>query len=604
MIRGGSEDGRDIPVQRDIPQDIRSQVCFMARISCGASRSMILFFVHYLQACGAYHDISNRLTMWGNYPWKSVLDFFGVICQTSGLERILFSRVCFSVWIFSLVFCFHVGLRASVILLALLLVPVSLCAGLVPFLISLLAMCVVLFVCVHWNQSDGSRGLSDALLYPFRKMVWYCLFGGDGVRDRSRVSRWEPFGVVVYLFLSFAWIILVVSSFSLRHPWHKLLFAVSGTLFVVRFLRRLRVSRRDLRYLACSVYYFYAETSYAPVIYRLGSSTSNWRVFVLNAYLVVLCVVVPVVDKLVVTCHVRRLSNSLPEGEYCSAMENGNIRYGWLFSGVRQDRYWWPFAEHCARLLYFSLLVSGFDCASMLLSIVMFVAALSALPCMRPSTTFMAFADPALLIYMHRIVRGAGPEDWSDPTETWLWLRLLMAPWIPWLLSYLSFVGADWRYTRIYKAVLMDTNGVSAVSPEYEGVRRRRNLVGLSADVKVKSSDDLPLFMSEAAFVSSYEGPSHDIRGDIERISRAEEGLAKSISDCCTSSNDSIAKLHVSLGSDPYVFRDDVGDWDLPSKVLVERVEYDVGCFLRKLYAYLFPISLLFFGVCAVIVVL
>ena len=108
----------------------------------------------------------------------------------------------------------------------------------------------------------------------------------------------------------------------------------------------------------------------------------------------------------------------------------------------------------------------------------------------------------------------------------------------------------------------------------------------------------LPIFLSVNEFIDMYEGSSHGIGADIHRVVAEERERVMFITRMKKVTRDDIVNFHVSMGYDPVVFDNEIGDYGLPSHLFMERALYDIALTSRRLYVYLFPVAFLFFATC------
>ena len=153
--------------------------------------------------------------------------------------------------------------------------------------------------------------------------------------------------------------------------------------------------------------------------------------------------------------------------------------------------------------------------------------------------------------------------------------------------------------TRIQKMARLEVeNKLSAADKEREEFEILRMCFSLSGSVVPTVADDLPVLVSGEDLAASYKGPSHDIVGDSARIAREECERAVYIDPSKRVTRENVVKFHLSLGYDPYVFDGRLSDWDLPSNVLIQRVEYDTQVTTRRLVTFQFCLALLLFCMC------
>ena len=147
-----------------------------------------------------------------------------------------------------------------------------------------------------------------------------------------------------------------------------------------------------------------------------------------------------------------------------------------------------------------------------------------------------------------------------------------------------------------YKETLINIRKSNRIKEKYGKIASLRTLLGLSASVKVKSANDIPVFMSQEEFIKNYEGPEAE-KIEIENLINEELRRSEKIDPTAIVSESDVVEFHVSLGLDRDVF-ENKPDKELPNDILVQRVKYSASMITRKLYAYQFPIAFLCFVTC------
>ena len=617
-------------------EDVDISVTVKAHASGGVRRASILFFIHLSQLAGLSSSFGRRFSPDMDWRCSIFLDFLGIFVRWLGpdcasasetSERILFSRVSISVCMLSLVFLAHLGLRTTTCLLFYMSLLVPFCTGHVlssgAGVVYGVCMLLLLFMCLVFGRAAAfTNGVGDTrvskflasvsgiidrtVMSPFRNIWSYCSFGDAAVRSGHRDGTLGALGLSAYLLFTFMWLVLSLCSFRCGSFWSlcgMLLFCVTGTVFVVSRLKRVRASKGDLRYLSCSVYELYAKLVYAPAIYGLefakcGGSESP-RHIVLSVYVIAFCILLPLFEKLVVTLELRRLSVSLSDNDYYSFIAKGGERYCWSFSGVKRDRYWWPFTDSFVHIFYCFMLNAGLDVANLIVSLFFVIVVIWARPYVHDSVWLMNIGEyVGIAVVSLMSVLHSRCVVWDGNTEVLSLLIIDIVVGFSIVHSTMSFDSNERRFTHAYKASVKDDNHLKSKDREDDELGTERTLLGLSAEVKLESSDDVPVFMPEEAFIETYSGPSHDISGELDRIYRDESDIAKYIASVRYGMRDEIVEFHISQGVDPYVFDYSICDRDLPQNVLVQRVEYDVRLLTRRVHSLRLPISAVFLVIC------
>ena len=586
----------------------------LAMKSTGLMRMYVIYFAHVLQAYAMLPGIVREGSAELKMTWSVPLKFLGIVrgwfcwkgARWDELELLISSVV--SVSFFCLIFSLHLGLIPTLRLICLLLIAVPVCVavGSLPGSATHTA-CVLCSVIVYvmglyvlYRRSDRFRIFC---MYPLDKMRMYCSFGRSGVDDPFKGRSM----LLSHLLLAGVPIVLVI--FSLWPPVRRVrfmsfLFLFAAVSSILRKLKAVMASKRDIQRLIVSCYYLYCDITYPLIAYELAdrllkgdkSVPVSWS---LSIYVFLFRLVLPFVHKVYLTFEVRRLSNLLSDRDYEQAMDNSTGYFSYLFCGVKRRCYWWPVVDHVLRIVYVELHLICSEVLNVNMCKIFCVILVLLRPYRRGSFLVVHLCEP-LAVWFVNWATGVEEDLWDPYGAPMVVFLLIYVPVILGTMAGIYFSRAEKRETRVYKAARMDMEEkLSSANKEYEQLAGVRMSLGLSTNVMPKCADDLPVLMTEDELSVGYSGPSHDIIADITRISIGEACICDDYSDLSRSpTREDIAKFHVSLGYDSCIFEEELCDSDLPNNLLIERVEYDCLVITRHLVTYQFPIAALFLCMC------
>ena len=486
-------------------------------------------------------------------------------------EQFLFLTVSLTLCFLYLNYSFHTNTLVAFGVLAALAVFSTLCDCLAC--LSAVVVCFVVVLVLGILHRSGK--LPGTLMNTSSQCM------GDGVVE----SRERSVSVTAHIFIACVWFSTIVIS-GVRQIWAAfasvLLFSVGVTCLILYMLKCLMASMHDIRQLVFSVYYFYSEIAYIPAIYHVVSllRTGNNKSWILITFSTLFCVILPVLQKILAAFQVRRLFRSLSDEEYYNVLDNSNVVYMSIFSGLKRTHFWWPSVEMAMRITYCILSMLGYNDTIWTLSIIFVFVIILVRPC-REWCDFVILMGEALIVLLLNYITIRPHDTWSVDYEYNISAYLFIVPIIPLVASFIVFAHLKIRYTPAYKAELVNQRVPSSNKKVCRSVSLLRSSFGLSANNKLESYDDIPVFMSEREFIESYEGPSRGISIDIARMSKDE--------------SDQTIKSHAPLDCDPYSLNKEVKDADLPRKLLIQRVECATTAVMNRLYSYMFPMGLVFF---------
>ena len=564
-----------------------------------------MYFIH----CFQMHRMSPRAP--GNDEpgfkrlWYVPLKFQGIVrgwfqskhlseSDSDEIEFIVSSVL--SICLFCFNFSFRVGLIPALRMIAVLLVlaPLGVSLGFVPgsrharwFLIGYAAILLV-----AWCSWSGFRSFCKSSLAILRA---YCCFGRSGTEDREKGAL----RICMHMLLAGSLLILAVFTIwpnNHRARWASLLFILIEASLALYVLKVVMASHRDVQKLATSIYYLCCEVSYPVIMYELGrcflkSGKMFCETSVLHLYALLFCVILPLVHKFSATMHVRRLARSLSDNDFYQVIDNSDECYSFMFSCVKRQCYWWPLAESVWRIVYCVLCLKEVDNlnkkAGWLFGSVVLL--------LRPYRNFSALSclvsEAVVMLVWHQIA-VKWPDWWNSTDGAYIFGLWQSSLWV-FILPFFSYlIGQHSADIHVFKTefISLDTK-LSESSKEREMLTVLRLSVGLPPSVMPKTVNDqamvVPILSSET--IGHHSTPCRDVASDIEGVL---DGLKE-----ITAAD--IANFHVSIGKDPYVFKREIEDSDLPNSVLIERVEYDIGVRTRIFSVYQFPVAFLFFSACA-----
>ena len=580
----------------------------LASVSSGAMKTWILFLVHIIQD----FLMSPGMSKYGPRDLETGLScslrFLGPIrewfcCRSDEVELLIASAV--SVCLLCLMFSLHLGMTPTVKLLVSLLslLPGYVCALLLPNFIHKLCFLGVcaLVVAVLLCFCGPFRRVCDCFIgHCVDAIRQYCATGRSGAGERVRgslqlLSHLVVPGALIVSLIFTVWPKVVAVRLA------SVVVLLFGVLCVFGLLKFTLASKRDVQRLVWSCYYLYCEVTYPMVAYDLGGRflgavRSSWRSLYeslsVSVCSFVFVVLLPLFQKVFLSFEVRRLSACLSDEDYYQVMDQCDGLYTFIFGGLKRERYWWPVLESVLRLLYAEICVLGSSVACLIVGLIFLFAHRRARPYRNRSSECVSVGEP-WIICVASFICIVNPSMVRDPGTMFNWW--CVASGLSFTVLFYHVSEDEMERDRFFKATLMKAkNKLSVSDEEYERMALVRSCVGFRPDIVVNDSDDLPILGSDE-LVEGYKGLSDNVVANADRILREEE-------------EDRNERLEASDGSagdspaeQPMVGRRDDpcdSDNDLPSSVLVERVEGDIAVILRRLIAYGFPVSLLLFSMC------
>ena len=312
------------------------------------------------------------------------------------------------------------------------------------------------------------------------------------------------------------------------------------------------------------------------------------------------CIILPLVQKALFTYKARWLKSGLSCGDFDKALDESVVTFSSIFTMICPCRCLWPISESLLRTIYCIFALRKMYLLNLLISISWIV--LVPYGYRRGSVIILKIGEHVIIGFVnfvsHLARNGLGSAQDAEFREPFISVCVAFFTLVMLFFSSGEFTFDEARFTPVYKTVLMNINDKPHYGEEYEKVCLMKRLFGLSVDKKVTSTDDLPIFLSVNEFIDMYEGPSHGIGSDIHSVNVEECERVMFIARMKKVTRDDIVNFHVSMGYDPVVFDNEIGDCDLPSHLFIERALYDIALTLRRLYAYLFPVAFIFFATC------